>query len=389
MVASSTAVDATLATPTFTHGRNDLLFDVQGRAYIDLFVGHGTAFLGHAHPGIVQALATQASAVWTTGGLDSTAAARARERVEALFPATHRLAGLYSTGMEAAEFAIRFVRRATGRNVVLGFDGAMHGKSMATAAMGWDNRDGLVLGPVRRLPCMPAASEDQMLAAVDAALAQGTVAALFVEPILGSRGGHRLGDACLNALQASCRRHGALLVVDEILTGLHRTGPAFVHAALDRTPDVVLLGKALGNGFPVSAVVTSREHPVVPDMLPGSTYAGNPLAAAVVSATLETMARLDLEARVTAIETCVRRVLGPLQTQGVALRGAGALWVLELPDPARPLDVVLAAGAEGVLVNHAGRQLRLLPAATTEPGHLERGCRIVADAIGDAVRVAR
>jgi acetylornithine/succinyldiaminopimelate/putrescine aminotransferase len=261
----------------------------------------------------------------------------------------------------------------------------MHGKSMATAAMGWDNRDGLVLAPVRRLPCVPAASEDQMLAAVDAALRDDTVAALFVEPILGSSGGHALSVSCLNALQASCRRRGALLVLDETLTGLYRTGTAFVHEAMDGPPDVVLMGKALGNGFPVSAVVTTREHPVVPQMLPGSTFAGNPLAAAVLTATLEVMAGLDLASRVAAIEACVRDVLGPLQAEGVALRGAGALWVLELPGPAQPLQVVTAAAAAGVLVNHAGRQLRLLPAATTEAQHLERGCRIVAEAIRSAI----
>ncbi|HEY2155728.1 MAG TPA: aminotransferase class III-fold pyridoxal phosphate-dependent enzyme, partial [Isosphaeraceae bacterium] len=119
----------------------DLLFDEEGRSYIDLFSAHGTTWLGHADRDVADAIARQLGRVWVTGGIETDVAAQARALVEGFFPPTHRLAALYSTGMEAAEFALRVARAATGRNGTVGFARSMHGKSLATAYLGWDDRD--------------------------------------------------------------------------------------------------------------------------------------------------------------------------------------------------------------------------------------------------------
>ena len=142
-------------------------------------------------------------------------------------------------------------------------------------------------------------------------------------------------------------------------------------------PDVVLIGKALGNGFPVSGVVASRAYPVTKAMLPGSTFAGNPLAAAAVAASLARIRALDLPARVAAIEETIVASFGPLAATGVVLRGRGALWVLELPRGVgcrgdRHPDLPARGGGRV-----RGRYLRILPAATIETGRLAAACTIV------------
>jgi acetylornithine/succinyldiaminopimelate/putrescine aminotransferase len=140
----------------------------------------------------------------------------------------------------------------------------------------------------------------------------------------------------------------------------------------------VLVGKALGNGFPVSAVIADRAHAVVDAMLPGSTYAGNPLAAAAVAATLGEMGALDLPAKVAAIERTVRAALEPLASLGVALRGRGALWIVEPPAGVDVEALVVAVYRAGVAVGFAGRYLRVLPPATIEAARLDQACRTLA-----------
>jgi acetylornithine/succinyldiaminopimelate/putrescine aminotransferase len=370
--------------PAIAHARNDVLVGEDGRRYIDLASGHGAAWLGHAHPRIAAGVAEQLERVWITGGPDTTIAAEARRALEGFFPASHAVAGFYSTGMEAAEFAIRLARVVTKRSGVVGFHHGMHGKSLATAILGWDNGDGVRVPGFVRLPFPPVRDEATVLGALEEILRATDVSAVFVEPIQGSGGGWSASPPFQRAVQRLVREAGALLVFDEILTGLHRTGPPFVFSDTGVVPDVVLVGKALGNGFPVSAVVANRAHAVVPAMLPGSTYAGNPLAAAAVTATLAQIRALDMPGLVSAIEQAVITTLGPLAGVGAALRGRGALWVLEPPARVDVDALVTAAFAAGVAVGHAGRYVRVLPAATIEPAHLQQACEQLAGVVRKA-----
>src|SRR5262249_42617812 len=157
---------------------------------------------------------------------------------------------------------------------------------------------------------------------------------------------------------------------DEILTGFHRTGPLFYFADLGFVPDVVLLSKAMGNGFPVSAVVADRTYPVVPAMFPGSTFAANPLAAAAAAATLRQVPQLDLPARVDRIDAALRAALTPLEDDGLAVRGGGAMWVVEMPPEMDGTALHRRILDRGVATGHAGRFLRLLPPATVAEENL-------------------
>jgi acetylornithine/succinyldiaminopimelate/putrescine aminotransferase len=357
---------------------NDLLFTEDGERYIDLFSGCGTAFLGHVNPAISLKIRGQLDRVWITGAVPTRIGIEAQEEIESFFPRSHRVAGLYSTGMEAAEFALRVSRHFTGRKGVVGFEGCMHGKSLATARLGWPN-ELVTLPDFQLLPYLPNAGEEQILEQLENALSARSVAAVFLEPLLGSSGGHCVPRSLLQGVASLCVQKGSLLVLDEIFTGFHRTGQAFLHQELGVTPDVVLIGKGIGSGFPVSGVVADRRLTIDGRMLPGSTYAGNPLAAAAVAATLQELKAMRPSEKVAAIEKIVVASLGVLAETGIALRGKGALWVLELPAAIPVSGVVARIVRRGVIVSPTGAYVRLLPAATIETAHLAEACEVVRD----------
>ncbi len=361
--------------PRIVSAENDLLIDATGHRLIDMFSANGAALLGHAHPRIAAAIKTQLDAVWLTGGLPTPAFDRARDAVELLFPATHGLAGIYSTGMEAAEFAMRLARIHTGRSDFVGFSASMHGKSSATAALSWDNAP--PLAHIHRLPSLAQTSEREILDRLDHCLGQHRVAAVFLEPVLGTGGGHVASSDFCTSVIALCRARGSLVVMDEILTGFFRTGPLFVHKALPELPDVVLLGKAIANGFPAAAVITRRDVPCTPSMLPGSTFAGNPIAAAAITATLHEFSMMEVPSLIDAISRAVQTSLGGIT--GATLRGAGALWMIELPSFQNARRLAETLYGRGIFASYTGSYLRLLPSATITTEHLSQACRIVRD----------
>lgn len=369
--------------PVLSHGKGSAVFTLDGTRLTDLMNGYGAVFMGHCDDTIAAAMKAQADRLWSCGRCPTEIFSAASKAVEALLPGDLELGGFYSTGMEAAEFAMRVAARHTGRREFVAFSRSMHGKSVATAALSWTNVAVGVNG-IQALPYIDVVGEDEVLAGLSRHLQAHPVAAVFVEPIQGSNSGHA-GSAHFHAdLMALCRRHGALCVFDEILTGLYRTGPVFVAAELSTLPDIILFGKSMGNGFPVSAVALQANIVVTADCLPGSTFAANPLACAAVLATVRAMQASDLPSRVRAIESVVRHRFADLGVSGVTLRGRGALWLLELA-PSSDLDAVArqVLGA-GVLIGGAARSVRLLPGAMIDLAELDRACALIAKACSPA-----
>ena len=359
-----------------TRGENDVLFTADGREYIDLLSGSGTVFLGHANPAIGRRIKEQMDLLWTTGAVPTQVGIEARSAVEDVLPPSHQLAVLYSTGMEAVEFAIRVVRHVTGRKGIAGFSGCMHGKSMAAARLGWPN-DLATLPDFHSLPYLPQNAEDVILEQTQTLLAKLSIAAVFLEPLLGSRGGHIPSRQFAQDLARQCTAAGTLLVMDEIFTGFYRTGGPFLHQDLGVTPDILLIGKAMGNGFPVSGVVLDRRYPIEGRMLPGSTFAGNPLAAAAVVSTLSEMRTHDMSAKVGKLEKVIVASLSDLEDGGIVLRGRGALWMLDLPRSVNVSALMARIVGDGVIVSQTANFVRLLPAATMSPAHLTQACGII------------
>jgi acetylornithine/succinyldiaminopimelate/putrescine aminotransferase len=365
--------------PNIIRAENDILVTGDGKRCIDLFSAHGAVLLGHTHRLIGEKISEQLEHVWISGGLETPAYVEAKVLIESFFPDSHSLAALYSTGMESAEFAIRMARIVTGKIGVIGFEQSLHGKSLATAYLGWDNQDGVHLPGYFRLPFVQTVSEEKVLELLDKTLSEQDISAVFIEPLQGSGGGYMASRQFYRETAQLCRKADALLVFDEILTGFYRTGTPFFFSDLGFVPDIVLSGKAMGNGFPVSAVVADKTHRIQKEMLPGSTFAANPLASAAVAATLQQMQTLNLPAMVAEIEKIVRKHFDPLKKIGITPRGRGALWIIELPQDMNMKDIVTNIYKAGVLVGFTQQQLRLMPAATIELKKLEFACTCITE----------
>ena len=366
-----------------SRGDGSLVHTEDGRTFVDLAMGFGAVFLGHARHEVTTRLQEQAGRLLSSGRNPTPGDARVAALLSATLPRGLRPGGLYSTGMEVAEFAMRVAATHTGRNEVAAFAQGMHGKSAMTAALCWRNAP-LRPGNVHTLPFVAQSGEGEILERLESLLRTQRVAALFVEPIQGSNAGHEASiDFYRHALDL-CRAHGTLCVFDEILTGLHRTGRRFYADLLDKLPDVLLFSKCLGNGFPVSSLALGEHVQIRPESLPGSTFSGNPMGLAAVEGTLAAMASLRMEERVAVIETIVRSMLGNLQEKGIALRGRGALWFVEFDDKSRMARALAAIRDAGLLATGAERYIRLLPAATIEPQLLRDSCEKIAFACAAA-----
>ena len=340
-------------------GRGARLFDAAGTAYWDLYGGHAVALLGQGHPGWVSALQQQAERLSFVTTLAPTSV---RDRaIDALcaFARVDR-AFLVNSGAEANEAALKVARKATGRGTVVAMEGGFHGRTMACLGVTHSGHYRADHAPVHGdARFVPFGDLPSLEAAVD-----GDVAAVMIEPIQGIGGVHEAPPGYLNAARGLCDAHGAALILDEVQTGIGRTGAAMAwHHEPACRPDLVTVGKSLGAGFPVAALLLTEamaattkpgEH--------GSTFGSAPLACAAILAVLEAIEAEDLLARGRELEARLRAAVGDLP--GVqAVRGRGCLLGVVLDRPARPVSAALLEA--GFLTGGANdpRCLRLCPPA--------------------------
>ncbi|MDN5789506.1 MAG: acetylornithine transaminase [Micrococcales bacterium] len=338
-------------------GQGCWVTDVDGNRYLDLLAGIAVNALGHGHPALVQAVASQAETlIHISNFFTSEPQVRLAERLLDLAAAPHG-SGVFFTnsGTEAIEGAIKLSRR-TGRRAIIAMEGSFHGRSTGALA--------LTHKAAYREPFGPLIPEVRFVPPNDAAALRSSVdsstAAIFVEPIQGEAGVRPLTDEYLRLARELATRHGALLVVDEIQTGVGRTGVWFAHQDSGIVPDAMTLAKGLAGGVPIGALVTFGVE--VTGMLGagqhGTTFGGNPLACAAGLAVLHTIEReglLDNATRVGAI-------IGALEMDGVsATRGRGLLRAIEL-DGIPAAAAATAAREAGFIVNPVTpTTLRLVP----------------------------
>jgi 4-aminobutyrate aminotransferase-like enzyme len=371
---------------SIVHAQDDLLYTADGSTLIDLNTAHGTVWLGHRRPEVQQAIAAQLDEVWITGGYPMPVVQNMHDVVNAYLPEGYYLASLASTGMEANEQALRISRVNSARNGVLGLAGAMHGKSFATAALAWDNKDGLVIPTIHRVPSGPSQSEATILAAIEDRLRTREIAALYIEPIHGTSLGWQASAGFYKDLRALTIHYETLLVYDEVLTGFYRTGRKFRFLHHDVEPDIIVFGKACGNGFPVAGVAVRRSIRLSSRMLLSSTFASNALAAAAVTATISCLKKLNPAALVKEIERTILFYLGwAVQDGFLRMRGAGAIWVISLDTPEQAFDCAKALHQAGVSIGYNGHQLRLLPSVTIRPDHLTAACKLIDETVRNSI----
>lgn len=344
---------------TFASAEGALLFDVDGRTYWDFYGGHAVTLIGQGHPRWVEALARQArtlSFFTTVGDL----AVRQRA-AEALCRFTGSDACWFvNSGAEANEAALKIARKATGRPVVVAMVHGFHGRSMGALGVTWGYRDqhAPAHGEVRFVPFGD-------LEALDAAL-DDTVAAVITEPIQGMAGVVVPPDGWLAGVHARCRANGSLLVCDEIQSGLGRTGAPLASTAMGVRPDLVTVGKGLGGGFPVAALLlTEALRATVKPGEHGTTFGGAPLACAAVEATLTIVEEEDLLAKARALG---ERMKEELRVPGVReVRGAGAWAGVVLDRPAKPVAARLLELGFLVGTSSDPHVVRLAPPAVLPP----------------------
>jgi len=370
-------------------GQGCEVVDADGNTYLDMFGGIATLALGHCHPRIVAALEAQAHALWhVTNGYYIEPQIELAERLT-------RAAGLdraffCNSGGEANEAALKLVRRyfsevkqQPGRFEIICFQNSFHGRTLATTAATGQPKYQKGYAP---LPAGFVHVPYGDLDAVAQAIGPKT-AAVWVEPIQGE-GGVRVPPAgFLRGLRELCDRHGLLLLVDEIQTGMGRTGRWFGFQHDGISPDVITLAKAIGNGMPLAAMLcTEAAGAALQPGAHGSTFGGNPLATAVGVAVFDVLEQEKL------VERCARQGavlveklrahLAPLDAHVKDVRGRGLLVGVELDlDAAK---VVGLAREKGVLFNGAGEKVvRLAPAFVIEDAQLERACAVLAAAIAE------
>ncbi len=317
----------------WAQARGANVLDVDGNRYVDLTGGFGVALLGHGHPEVVAAVQAQAGLLLHALGDVYPSAQKIvlESRLAALVPWTARVI-LGLSGADAVEAALKTAMLATGKVGVLAFEGSYHGLSYgALAACGYklafrEPFAGQLNPAVRFAPYPSVEGAERSLEAVRLVLAEGRTGAVIIEPTLGRGGVEPSAPGALAALSAMAQEHGALLIADEIYTGLGRTGPWLQSEAMGCEPDVVVVGKALGGGLPVSAAIL-REGVAkawgtsVGEAIHTSTFLGNPLACAAAIASLEVLQREETAAMIHRSAASLERALrSSLHRTGLGVR---------------------------------------------------------------------
>jgi predicted acetylornithine/succinylornithine family transaminase len=364
----------------FVRGSGSELWDSSGRRYLDFLGGLAVTSLGHAHPEVAEALAQQASTLLHTSNLFATVPGAE------VAVALDRLLGgggqvfMCNSGAEANEAAIKLARRwgGRGRHVVVSAYGSFHGRTLATLHATGQPEKHEAFQPLPE-GFRHVAWDD--LDALDAAL-DASVAAVLLEPIQGEGGVNPAGRDYFQGARRLCDERGALLIVDEVQTGLGRTGRWFGFQHHDVAPDVVTVAKALGNGVPIGACWARREVAAV--MAPGdhgSTFGGQPLASAAAVAVLRIMEREDAPGRARRAGERLTAALLALP-QVTSVRGAGLLLGAELAGGLDAKAVVAEALARGLVVNAVRpTTVRLAPSLLVSDEHLDEAVSILAEAL--------
>lgn len=341
-------------------GRGARVWDIEDREYVDLLAGIAVNALGHAHPDVVTAITRQAAMLGHTSNLAMTlpAIALAERLVSLLDPSGEREGRVFfcNSGAEANEAAFKLTRR-TGRTRVVVAERSFHGRTMGALAL---TAQPAKQDPFRPLPgevtSVPFGDIDALRAAID-----GETAAVFLEPIQGEGGVIPAPSGYLSAAREACNEHGALLVLDEVQTGIGRTGWWFAHQSEGVAPDVVTLAKGLGGGLPIGACIAFG--PAAGLLGPGShgsTFGGNPVSCAAALAVLDVIERDELLMRARVAGERLTEIVG--ESEHVShVRGRGLLLGAVLTQP-RAADVEASARDHGLLVNAvASDVIRLAP----------------------------
>jgi acetylornithine/N-succinyldiaminopimelate aminotransferase len=349
-------------------GEGVWLENASGRRVLDFYGGHAVASLGYAHPKLTAAIAAQAQQLHFQSNVVPLAIRdEAADAVAAFAPEGLARVFFVNSGAEANENALKIALALTGRPKIVAIEGSFHGRTAAASAVTWGARKSWYGFPATPMEVefVPRGDLVALAAAVDQ-----RAAAVIAEPVQGQAGAYELGRDFLHAARTACDRAGALLILDEVQTGVGRLGANFGATLYEVRPDLLTVAKALGGGFPCGATIMTREiaASLGPGQL-GTTFGGGPLACAAIKATLGAIAEQNLVANARAMAALIRErcVRGPV----ASIQGAGLL--IGLRTRARAAVVRDALLARDILTGTSAdpHVLRLLPPLILEAGHVD------------------
>ena len=368
-------------------GEGCWVWDDGGRRYLDLVAGIAVNVLGHAHPAVADALASQARILLTTSNLyytlpqlDLADALLSRSPFDRAF--------FTNSGTEANEAAIKLARRHGGKrgaDAIVSLVNSFHGRTIGSLAATGQPKyqqpfmplpDGFFQVPMDDVDALRLAVTDR-------------TAAILLEPIQGESGIHPLSDAFLVAAREAADRVGALLIFDEIQTGIGRTGTFFAFEATPVVPDVVTIAKGLGGGVPIGAMLVRETASAFHAGDHGTTLGGNPLMAAAALATLRVLDEERLMANARTMGARFRDGLAALVTDGLAteVRGRGLMIGIETAAPIARQAVAIAREKHALLVNATGETtLRIVPPLTISADEVDEAVSRLRAALAEAAR---
>jgi predicted acetylornithine/succinylornithine family transaminase len=359
---------------TFVRGEGTTLYDADGRAYLDFLAGIAVVGLGHCHPAPLAAATAQLDRLWHVSNLYWTEPmVELAERLSAR--ARGARAFFCNSGAEAVEAGLKYARKATGKPSVVALSGSFHGRTLGALSVTGQPGKREAFEPL--LPHVQFAEPNE-IGSLEAAVSPET-GCILLEPIQGEGGVHVLEASFVAAARSLADETGAVLLFDEVQTGVGRTGAFFAHERVGVRPDALMLAKGLANGLPIGCLLVLDDAPegfATGDH--ASTFGGNPVACAAASAVCGELTD-ELLAAVTANGLALANGLAALP--GIrAVRGAGLMLGAQLDRPAA--DVVAACAERGLLVGTAGAGvLRLTPPLIVTTAEIEQAVGVLEEVL--------
>jgi acetylornithine/LysW-gamma-L-lysine aminotransferase len=363
----------------FVRGEGSYLWDADGKRYLDGMAGIAVASVGHANERLAAAIAAQArTLIVCPQNLGNDVRTRFVEALCAHMPASLQRVFLANSGAEVNEAALKWARMATGRTRVIAAKRGFAGRTLGALSMTWESS--------YRTPYEPLSVPVDFVSYNDIAALEGVVgpdtAMIWLEPVQGEGGVHPATHAYLQRARELADEHGAVLAFDEIQSGVGRSGRFLASAYSGVVPDLITLAKGLAGGVPIGALVMNdRLAAAMPAGGHGTTFGGNPLAAAAGLAVLEEIEERGLLAHVVAMGARFRAGIAALQSPRVReVRGLGLMLGVELKEKVAPLVTELRE--RGLLVINAGATvIRFVPPLVIQPAEIDEAVAIIGEVL--------
>jgi acetylornithine/LysW-gamma-L-lysine aminotransferase len=364
-------------------GKGAIVWDINGKEYIDCTSSYGVALLGHSHPKIVKAVCEQAHKLISChAGFYNEKRTEFLQKITSIAPKGLDKAFLSNSGAESVECAIKLARRSSSKPEIIAVMGAFHGKTMGALSATWDKkyRDPFqpLVPEIRHIP--PDNLEKAREAITD------RTAAFLVEPIRGEGGIRVPPDGYLQGLRELCNEKGILLIFDEVQTGFGRTGKLFACEHWGVVPDIICLAKSLAGGLPLGVTVARED--IMSKFKVGdhsTTFSGSPLVCAAASAGVDLLIEENLVERAANLGAYFKARLSDLENKHKTVkevRGMGLMLGTEVKFDV--LNTLLKTAEKGVLILDAGRNvLRFLPPLVIEKGQIDRAITVLDSVLGE------